>query len=326
MVSEEFTFWVIVRFLTLAQLVMFFFLASALFKNPRVTRNALLAYALSSVILGVGVLMELPIFAEAITTKFTQGRLTLVGMNANTLATLACLGVLILIGLFRSDLIQRTFFKLLLLTFAVPPLLLAVKTGSRGGIASLVIALAVHLIPSWYVKKTFSKILLAVAAMACITYMAASSDLLSERWENVLEGRLAGRESFIPVTIDMILEKPLLGWYPIQFWHELGERTSGRGETKDAHNLFLHLLLEVGMLGTLPFLIGLWFCWRAAWQARKGPCRLLPLSAFVFALLSSMTHTDLALKYFWFILAFAVASSSSAEPPQRPVVKTRITA
>ena len=49
---------------------------------------------------------------------------------------------------------------------------------------------------------------------------------------------------------------------------------------RDAHNLLLHLLLEGGIVGTLPFLVGLWLCGQSAWKARSKPLGLLPLALF----------------------------------------------
>ena len=107
----------------------------------------------------------------------------------------------------------------------------------------------------------------------------------------------------------MISEKPLFGWRPVEFWYELGK--TGLWvirRIRDAHNLYLHLLLEVGFVGAIPFVIGLWLCVRAAWRGRNGTFGLLPLALVLAVLAGNMSATDIARKHLWFVLAIAVAS------------------
>ena len=93
--------------------------------------------------------------------------------------------------------------------------------------------------------------------------------------------------------------------------YELGRRVYGLyhpGE-RDAHNLFLYLFLEGGIVGTMPFLMGLWLCGQSAWKGRSKPLGLLPLALLCAVLASSMTHTDLRRKPFWLVLALASAAT-----------------
>ena len=109
----------------------------------------------------------------------------------------------------------------------------------------------------------------------------------------------------------MFVERPGLGWQPLMSGHELGRRVYHLSHSggRDAHNLFLHLLLEGGIVGALPFLVGLWLCGQSAWKARSKPLGLLPLALFCAVLASSMAHTDLRRKPFWLVLALASAAT-----------------
>ena len=91
----------------------------------------------------------------------------------------------------------------------------------------------------------------------------------------------------------------------------LGRRL-GRSKM-DTHNLFLWLFTEQGIVGAAPFCIGLALCSRAAWRARRGPRGLLPLALLVAILTVNMSGTYYVAKWFWFILAYCLAS----EPPLR---------
>src|SRR5207245_5183467 len=108
-------------------------------------------------------------------------------------------------------------------------------------------------------------------------YTVVSDPNSSSRWQAAYEkGDTAGRDRIYTAAINMILERPVFGWQPVASYYELGSRLNWRGP-RDAHNLFLALLVDVCLVGTLPFLVGLCFCTQAAWKARLGPFGLLPL-------------------------------------------------
>ena len=111
---------------------------------------------------------------------------------------------------------------------------------------------------------------------------------------------------------EMISEQPILGWQPINWYYELGRRVGGNWTSigRDAHNLFLSVLLQVGVIGAIPFLIGLWLCGQSAWMARTRSLGLLPLALVITVLAVGMSATTLGLKLHWFILSLALAAGS----------------
>jgi O-antigen ligase len=128
------------------------------------------------------------------------------------------------------------------------------------------------------------------------------------RLQEVYQGNLSGRQKINQAAIEMVYQKPVLGWQPVAFWQELGRRVGLFAGTRDAHNLLLHLLLEVGIVGTAPFLIGLGLCLRCAWKARFGPLGNLPLALFIAVLSANLSHTLLTRKPFWLVLALCLAA------------------
>ena len=76
---------------------------------------------------------------------------------------------------------------------------------------------------------------------------------------------------FFSAAWEMFLEKPLIGWGPANNISELGSRLGLGSAIGMPHNVYLWLLTETGLLGTVPFLAGLWLCWRrgmegTSWQ------------------------------------------------------------
>src|SRR5207253_1586557 len=90
-------------------------------------------------------------------------------------------------------------------------------------------------------------------------------------------------------------------------------------------NLALTLLIiAAGVFAAIPFLIGMWLCFRAAWRAREGPDGSLPLALIVTVMASNMSGDWFMTPLYWFALAYAVASeghtvqAAALHAPARP--------
>jgi O-antigen ligase len=127
---------------------------------------------------------------------------------------------------------------------------------------------------------------------------------------------LAGREQLWPSLVDMFLEKPLLGWGPVNNQYEVAARTTDMArEHRDAHNLLLELFTAMGVVGAAPFLIGMAICVIAAWRGRTSPYGIVPLALMALFLVANISTNLLAYKPFWWVLALALASETLAKTP-----------
>jgi O-antigen ligase len=131
-----------------------------------------------------------------------------------------------------------------------------------------------------------------------------------ERWEQAYyDHNFSGRSNIYPAAIEMFLEKPVFGWGGQTHLYELGLRLGTWG--KDEHNLLLYLLLEVGLFGAVPFLIGVWLIVRRAWIARTGTFGYLPLALLTAVGANVMVENglDFRAKVFWLVLALAASAN-----------------
>ena len=71
----------------------------------------------------------------------------------------------------------------------------------------------------------------------------------------------------------------------------------------------LAVLLEVGIIGAIPYLVGLWLCAQSAWRARVGGLGLLPLALLSTVLACGMSGNILRWKTQWLVSALALASA-----------------
>ena len=131
--------------------------------------------------------------------------------------------------------------------------------------------------------------------------MVISNPVSSSRWQQAYEGDTANRQNIYPAAVDMITERPIFGWQPVVASYELGKRLTNVARRGSAHNLWLQLLTESGIVGAIPFLVALWLYAWAAWKARIGRLGMLPLALLVTFLATSIAHAGLTSKLNWLI-------------------------
>jgi O-antigen ligase len=281
-----------------------------------------------SLILGCVVRAALPVFGIA-TSYHVEGsgevRVSALGQNPNQSAQVLAVGLLLLIGVMHLQ-ARRPALHLRLAAWA-GVLLLAyglVHTGSRGGLATLVVGVLVILLTG-PVRARLKSITIGLLMLGGLVFLALRTDVMRTRIEDTATtGRMAQREFIYPILIEMFTERPLLGWGPITNKYELaarlGDPSHGR---KDAHNLLLELLTSGGILAAIPFALGAWLCLRAAWRARAGPRRNVPFALLLALLAGNMSQNRLSGFLLWIVLGYALSSPGAPRPYVPPVPSTR---
>ena len=295
------------RLVTLLQLLVLFWVSSDLLQHGKMAKHALIVFSISSAILAVTSLFHL--FGMQI-TEIAEGRSTALEYNPGTLGVLMALAMITVLGLFLNTASKKSYrhnFLFVVASFALLKVML--DTGSRGALASLLVGCLVYALPTLNVKMRFAAMAVVLAGVGAILYMAVHDPQYAERWKQTYyEGNTSGRDRIYSAGMAMVAERPIVGWQPVVNWFELGTRL---GEPlRDAHSLYLHLMLEVGLLGAVPFWVGLWLCTRSAWEARKGEFGAMPLALILAVLTSNITDTFLVRKPLWIILALTLAASA----------------
>jgi len=116
----------------------------------------------------------------------------------------------------------------------------------------------------------------------------------------------------------MIAEKPLLGWGPTENQYEIAKRIGEeKKNSRDAHNIVLELLSATGILGAIPFLIGMSLCIGGAWRARKGPLHMFPLAFLTTVLIGCISGTWIASKILWLAFSIALAAGGAVKDQEQ---------
>jgi O-antigen ligase len=302
---------------TMIQLVLFSWVASNVFRDSQLANQVMNGYALATVVLSVGIVAALPGFAESIPTG--KDRLTAFDYNPNGLATLAAVGAVVLLGAFVNA--KRLRERVLLGAAAAPVVVLIIRTGSRSGALSLVAGLALFLTPVGGARRRIAAMGLAAVVLLGAVYFIATDPLMGSRLDATIEeGDTAGRDHIYRAAVDLVLERPLVGWGPGYGMYELGRRLN-IAWARDTHNFILYLLLEGGLIETIPFLLGLYLVVRAAWRGRHGPLGIVPLAMVAVVLTSNLSHTYLSRKPMWLALAIGLAAAPQSSHLRRLIVR-----
>ncbi len=294
------------RLLTRFQLMLLLLIAYNLLLDRQTGERALLV-----LILGCSTLAILMLLGVSAVQDFGDGRVSIEGANANELGMVLGLGLIALVGYAFQRQDHSLVIRLVLwsclgvLTFAV------VSTGSRGALAALVAGFLTWGLcfdrGEWASK--LSVFVISLLCIAALVWMVYSTDSARNRWENTIQnGDTAGREKIFTASWQMFLDRPLIGWGPVSYGYELGSRTGVL--YRGAHNLYLFLLIETGLLGAVPFFIALGLCAQAAWRNRGGAYGVLPLALLVLMLIANLSGDWLDRKLLWVTLAYALASGT----------------
>ena len=240
-------------------------------RHARLVVGAFVAGALLSVLIGI-VVGSLNSDATAVDTATAiQGRLQGGGGDPNYLAAGLVPAIVLaagLIGQLRDPVVRIC----LLVTIALLTAGLA-ATQSRGGLVAAVVAAMAALVLQR--RKLASVAVLGLVALSAVGWFASSPGA----WERVsdFDGGGTGRTELWTVGWRIFEDHPVTGVGLNNFRAESSSyvREPGRLEFVHliaerpgvAHNSYLQLLAEAGLVGLLLFLTAVAGCVRAAWQA-----------------------------------------------------------
>jgi O-antigen ligase len=298
----------VMALIQLGQFFVLFWFASGLLRDPSFAKKALLTMAIACVGVAAGTVIGLPGFESG----YGGPRTSTFDFSPNTLAALMAYAAIIIIGFCLKESGWSAKRKLCLFALTIPLFLVLVSSGSRTSMVAFVVGMSVFFVPQRGSRRKKIAFGVVLAAIAGTGYLVLRDPLASERWTRTIEeGHTSGRGDIYAAALGMIAERPIAGWGGREAFQTLAYRLGiiTRGH-RDAHNLVLYLLLEVGLIGTIPFLIALGLCVRSAWKGRAGPFGMIPLALIMTMLVLNMTYSGLKQKPFWLFLGFAVAASS----------------
>jgi O-antigen ligase len=296
---------VLAGFQTLVQLIVLFWVSSNLLTDNRVARASLFAFASGCILLGV--IQSLGYTGDV---ESPEGRVAAFGTNPNLVGGFLVLGLVILVGLSYGQANMNRKARTCFWFFSALLVLAIIRTGSRGNVLALLAGCAVFVLHRASLSQRIKLWTIVVVGVVLLVIASFTDETMRTRWERTLfAGDTAGRDEINAEAEDMIAEKPFFGWGPVSHQLELGRRVGYPG-VRDFHNLYFHLLAEVGLLGSIPFFLGVFVCFRSAWRARNTSQGILPLAILTSVLAMNIGGTSIASRELWLIFAYTAASGT----------------
>ena len=305
------------RGIIIAQLIVFFFLIQTLVINENKFKSILFLYYFSSIIIAL-ISIYLTLYSNLSRAAITEDQ------NPNSLARV--LGIALLMGIFIYKNINYKSKKMLFIFFQCLLIFAIFLTGSRGSWLSLLAAFCF----TWVlVGKKLIK-LRAVILIALIAFISiiivnelSKKDVINIEIINRLTSMFdieathggAGRINIWAVGWEIIKENPFIGVGLEGFTHVFHYYiyranlfdTHGIYPGRDPHNIFLSIQAELGLVGSLLFLIFLIKFFLRLIKARYDLRAILGLLLLSFMVFSGIVEPVLYRKYFWLSLGLVAA-------------------
>ena len=298
--------------LLVLQMVLAFWAACGILRDERYRHRVLWVLALACLVAAI-----LPYLGVGMTaaTVYTGGeRVSMFGQNENRRAVILAAGLVTLIGLTYGQRFRRKWMRPLIWLACTSVTVAIVQTGSRVGLLAVGLGLLTYALGAQTLGLRLRNSIVVLVATAGVVWVTSHSQVMRGRLTSTagIEA-LSGRERIFPASWGMFLERPIVGWGPVNNQYELALRLGERKHaSRDTHNLVLELLSATGLVGAVTFMAGLWLCLRAAWRGRRLHEGLVVLALLATQLAASLSGNTLASNALWVAMSCALVSGARA--------------
>ena len=254
--------------------------------------------------------------------QWDEGRSSVFNQNANVIGMTYGLSLVALmaIGMFRD---MQTTRRLLIIPLAGVIGVALAKTGSRTGLMVLAIGMVVLLLETQAFVPRARRVLVLLMVGTVLVGVGVQMPTILNRFktlESAGQRQEEPRARMLPVLWEMFLRHPMSGSGPDQYQFELTRRAMPylvrEQRTISAHNLFLLVLVETGVIGFFPFFFGLKSVLTAAWRARSGASGVLPLALVLPVVIAAGTSSNpSSSEIFWLAIAYGLAGGNYPSKP-----------
>lgn len=296
------------KFFTYIQLLLMLWMIWELAPSTGRMHNLLLSYVLGGYVASVQTILLYRSTGDAL-RRFAAG-----GVDPNDLAMTLALGVPM--AWYLSNTYRRSLLRWICRGYLPVAVLAVGLTGSRGGLLACIVALTIvplsmtRLSPN---RLAMAMVMLLLSGALAVAYVPEKIvDRLATTSTEVEDLRLGGRFKYWKAGLHAATEHPFLGYGTSGF---IAAITPEMGQDANvAHNSFISLLVEQGLIGLTLYLLMLLSAFHAA---RRLPSLLE--RRFGLVLMVTLVTTMLPLtwehrKTVWFVLAVLVGLSQALRP------------
>jgi exopolysaccharide production protein ExoQ len=192
-------------------------------------------------------------------------------------------------------------------------------SGTRGAWLAVVVALVATYLPKFTLAQWLRFLGLALITGILLFQIPIVQNFVAYRTDEAISSGGAGRLNIWRIGFQIFLDHPLIGVGFRNFEEGMSfarfEQTPFNLEldnpftSRVAHNIYLQVAAELGIIGLGLFLAWLWRLWRM--PSYKGD-NLVVLALLIATLVGGLTNPSLNRKYFWLSIALAEGVRASA--------------
>ena len=300
-----------------------FFLAVESIDMNMINLHKIRLSLIAGAVISAGILVFMP--SESYLTD--EGRRTVImfghTFDPNIVASIMNMGILSAIGEFIAN--QTGKVRFLYLASSGWILLGTLLTGSRGGLISLVVGLLFILLPELKDKKESKWTRRFIVLGAAITVFVISflpKNLIEARFTkntilgiNELTAGSHNRYTIWEHALELFQNRMFLGYGCGNFMNSLA--TVYRSSA--SHNLYILLLIECGIIGSIPFLIFIVSHIRRTVKSQN----FIALGLLVAALVMALSLDSITYKYFWVTLIYVVVAFNQTKQGNDILINSR---
>lgn len=257
------------------------------------------------------VLVGLLVFAIIGPNGASGERFTVFDFDQNNFASILGFGVLIV----ATSAFFRRYSAISYVLFGgatVATIALIVASGSRGAMAALALSwllfMAIVRPKYFYRPRNLAVGMLIILVGALLLFR---NELSLGRWRSTFRGNettaFSRRDEIVKVSLELIREKPLLGWGAYEGFREVGIRM-GDSDYTGTHNTYMFIAVAGGIVGALPFVLFFAYPLKSFWRHRENPALQQSLVLYVFLLLVMLTLDFVNRKQIWILYPMILSS------------------
>jgi O-antigen ligase len=308
------------RAMTYVQLVIMIWLFWDLYTTPATLRAGLQAYVLGAYVSLGTVIQNYLIRGSAINSELIYQRFTADGFNANDLALILALGIPLAWYLAVSNQEHNRARGLKIVNYMYIPMatFAILLTASRSGLL-VVFASLPFILGTFSTLRPVHRFLIFVALVGALygaVSLAPDSTLarLGTIDDSIREWDFNNRINIWSHGLDVFLENPLVG---------TGSNTFAVKSHTVAHNVYLSILVEVGIIGFILFTLILLSVIK---QARRQPALMskLWLAVLLVWAVGVMSLSWEHRKQTWLFLSFVVISANVSLQENKSLLKAQV--
>jgi O-antigen ligase len=288
------------EFAAFAQYLQVFVLYVILFdiaRDPRVVPSCAVAFIATSTLMSL-----LAHSGFALADETGRAGVGVLNLNYQAFAYTLCI-----IGVFGWVLLrwpQIKIVEVVLILASMSCFAALARTGSRGSTIALVFGVAVALLLVIRKRNIPAYLSIVPLAIGAGAFLLLNSELLAERFLRVVDtGETSLRFELFVASQEMFALEPWTGW-GANYYGVLAEWI-GRDRPVATHNMYTQALVSFGLLGFIPFCLGLIATVFAGWRARRDDWSTVLLVLLFVAYFSGLSQSFTYGKPLWILLAFA---------------------